>query len=1096
MSVLMSTDGVLGSVAQIADRDPAAAAVLVQLGLFEALTEQIETVRTPMTKAVLRNMEQVSKSARRQLEHTRVSKGEVPDGYEQSLDVLDDFISKGLLGTLIGGALAAFNREHPRDKRGRFVSYEAGTRVHESASMDERHEHHVVELAGHRDRMKQANLIDDDTIVHVGAKRFTLDPKTQAKVTGDEVTYYPMKAKQVEEWAEKKKGTHMPVELSVRREHLKDVPASQLAAVDLAQLATGEDFMSSRKLVQGVFDQKAGGKVREFGNEEAQNWYGATEGTNRQTYRRIKTLGQGLSAGAPMGHPLNTVGNLAQLMGDIGPEAEKVLGPGIRRTAYRYRGTERRPEMELYKAVERTSKWLDDYNDRGAGTDEYGRTRSDVGAINIANAATDKDKIPGDYAAKIAASYAKQSLSDDERDLRARGGVAVASLLGYGHGDRTKSRLPDMQLTELSLASGEVPPSEGVIIDAEGHVVSQAVGYNGDHYLPFDLRNLGRLHGGQYVRTRASGGPTTEDIYTSLVTGTRQIQVVSNSGVFTMEFDPDLRGVRRFNDKVSRMVERYGSMLAAIHDPQSELYENDLPPETMRDLRTEASAEARGQEDYQNRLKDKIREERWRAEVETTSWEEIEQWARSQAEASVRETHGQRVSGREREALIEEAKNDFIDNETPSVRKLKLDGTGYFRAMRALKQEFPYYIRNVDFRPLPEWLKQQGLSTMGYKRGAPSDKAYVAPGQTNTATAMVGGSRSARRVQTGRAVTGLTRAEGTYGTSRKPAEKTGSAPQENAPATPGTQGAPAAPGARQATGGGGEQRKVDYTSLLRTKVSRALHPIATTMPGITIGGMPQPDENAETILTDHAPRFYAHYLLTHEALANGPGREGETMAEWLLKADDLRRSRFLGGLEEYINHPDVTGAMTEPDQQAFKANIVKLRDAEELLHPYATLPTGRDPEAEAPVVPKPYEIPMELPEQDAPDEQWMKQIARLDSDFAPELGKGAFLNEVTAMGAESQQKRFDYVLGLYDAMEKKIAQNKDEEPERVALAAAHRAWSFLQARKNAERRRGLAGGDAGPKVQKADSSPPAGDPFLLSLRAELDQLIADGLVAG
>jgi hypothetical protein len=42
-----------------------------------------------------------------------------------------------------------------------------------------------------------------------------------------------------------------------------------------------------------------------------------------------------------------------------------------------------------------------------------------------------------------------------------------------------------------------------VIIDADGDVVSQAVGFSDDHYLPFDLANLTRLRGGQYVRTEA-----------------------------------------------------------------------------------------------------------------------------------------------------------------------------------------------------------------------------------------------------------------------------------------------------------------------------------------------------------------------------------------------------------------------------------------------------------------------------------------------------------------------------------------------------------------------------------------------------------------
>ena len=77
------------------------------------------------------------------------------------------------------------------------------------------------------------------------------------------------------------------------------------------------------------------------------------------------------------------------------------------------------------------------------------------------------------------------------------------------------------------------------------------------------------------MRTRAAGGPSTEDIYTGLMSGVRQIQVASNSGVFTVEFDPDFRGSRRYNDKAKRMVERYGSILESVGSNQ--LYDRTSP---------------------------------------------------------------------------------------------------------------------------------------------------------------------------------------------------------------------------------------------------------------------------------------------------------------------------------------------------------------------------------------------------------------------------------------------------------------------------------------------------------------------------------------
>src|SRR4029077_5663097 len=116
----------------------------------------------------------------------------------------------------------------------------------------------------------------------------------------------------------------------------------------------------------------------------------------------------------------------------------------------------------------------------------------------------------------------------------------------YTHGDTAaiglvnEHFLPDLNAAALSLKGGEQPRSVGVIIDANGDLVTQAQGFNGDHYLPFDLKNLKELQGGRYVRTRAAGGLTSEDLYTGLLTGARQVQVVSNSGVFTLEFDPDV----------------------------------------------------------------------------------------------------------------------------------------------------------------------------------------------------------------------------------------------------------------------------------------------------------------------------------------------------------------------------------------------------------------------------------------------------------------------------------------------------------------------------------------------------------------------------
>ena len=64
------------------------------------------------------------------------------------------------------------------------------------------------------------------------------------------------------------------------------------------------------------------------------------------------------------------------------------------------------------------------------------------------------------------------------------------------------------------------------------------------------------------------GGLTSEDIYTGLITGARRVTVVSRSGTFSMEFEPDFRGGRRHNDKALRMTRRYEQLLDAVQSKQ------------------------------------------------------------------------------------------------------------------------------------------------------------------------------------------------------------------------------------------------------------------------------------------------------------------------------------------------------------------------------------------------------------------------------------------------------------------------------------------------------------------------------------------------
>ena len=77
------------------------------------------------------------------------------------------------------------------------------------------------------------------------------------------------------------------------------------------------------------------------------------------------------------------------------------------------------------------------------------------------------------------------------------------------------------------------------------------------------------------------GGLTSEDIYTGLISGARRVTVVSRSGTFTMEFQPDFRGGRRHNDKARRMTRRYEQILDAV---QSEQVDRQDVPKRWKDI--------------------------------------------------------------------------------------------------------------------------------------------------------------------------------------------------------------------------------------------------------------------------------------------------------------------------------------------------------------------------------------------------------------------------------------------------------------------------------------------------------------------------------
>jgi hypothetical protein len=436
-----------------------------------------------------------------------------------------------------------------------------------------------------------------------------------------------------------------------------------------------------------------GAQASQFSN----SWLDAgrdTPGTNDRTYRRIQSGSQLLGdvTTGPGGVPLPGMGKVAtaakfgEFVGRYGPEAEKVIGPHARKTAYRYRGTERTPDSEL----------IGMRNDR---VKAFAVPESDLSVQQIAARRALGPAAGVSPEQKINASV-----------------TAATTYLGR--------RLPSLRLAEIQTKSGKIPPSEGVIVDRDGKVSHQAIGFAEDHYLPFNLKNLSDLKDGTYVRTRTKGGLSTEDIYTGLVSGAREVTVVSNSGVFTIEFEDDFRGVRRFNDKAAGMVDRYAKTLDAIK--HGEIEREPLSPEEKAYVRSEVEAEYAGmpRREIEEEITSRIKEQRSDTSLSERELKLIDAQAGAMAGAGDR---GARDVNRVRQDLIDDA------TEAKRTRMYQLDGEGYAAAMESLKEQYPYYIKSVSFMTKRQAMGHDGeRSDKGFQGGIPDRQGRLK--QFTTAT--------------------------------------------------------------------------------------------------------------------------------------------------------------------------------------------------------------------------------------------------------------------------------------------------------------------------------------------------------------------------
>ena len=396
---------------------------------------------------------------------------------------------------------------------------------------------------------------------------------------------------------------------------------------------------------------------------------------NEPRFRRLKSGAELVDSFVPAS-AMKTKAALAgaKYVGQLGPDAEKIIGPTTRKLTYRSRGTERKSIDSALKKI---------------------------------NAADRQRAILG---------YDENII----RDGKLRSGGAPGTIVSHFIG-----KLPSKDYWELQRKSGAVPPSEGIVIDAGGKIVSQSVGFKDDHYLPFSLKALSKIRGGEYVRTRSTGGPTTEDIYTSLIGGATGFTVVSRSGVFTVDFDDSFHGRRRYNDKAGKMVERYGKLLDAAGSGEVTL--KDVDPERNAEIVQQARDETTNISDYKARLNKLLEDEKFKPKPSTSmraavydkvAMKVMEETVNGGTEFAARYTqlkanakNAQLISPDTTpdvqpmlratvDAEISNRINVALQEELAqrSFRAMKLDGDGYNAALQALKEQYPYYIANVKYR--------------------------------------------------------------------------------------------------------------------------------------------------------------------------------------------------------------------------------------------------------------------------------------------------------------------------------------------------------------------------------------------------------------
>ncbi len=451
---------------------------------------------------------------------------------------------------------------------------------------------------------------------------------------------------------------------------------------------------------------------------------GEREAARRQTrtgamFERAEALGGALSSVPGAGG----VADVLSTIGAAGPEVERALRPAIERTAGRYQGKERKIDEGLANAL--SPKTMAGINAIMASDELRDRFTASAAAGEGETKARGQRGTGGPSLPEASLIYALQRFGDESPD-QAR--LAVASDVAT---DYLIEQLPDPRQAELSRLSGQILPSQGVAIDAKGQPRQQSQGLTDDHYLPFTMKGLSALDGGQYVRTRVNGGLTSEDVRTLLSSGARKATVVSRGGVFSLELDPNAQGAGKTAQLSQRMADNYSRILDAVQG--SGQYLRDLPAETKMRLEAEVREQNRYVEDPQQ-LSDLVeaRLQKERADQERITYAEMQQ-----LEEQARAEAGPSAGDAEIADLVR-AKEDEL-RKTKTMR-LRLNAEGYAAALSTLQAQFPYLIREASYEPLDQFYANRRQSQKAQREAAKiqstnaEDTGYVGLGETRART--------------------------------------------------------------------------------------------------------------------------------------------------------------------------------------------------------------------------------------------------------------------------------------------------------------------------------------------------------------------------